>query len=192
MNWLAHAFLSKREGEFRLGNLLADLVKGRDRAGMSAGFLEGVRMHWRIDAFADWHPVVHRSRARIGDGFPHARGILVDVFYDHFLAVEWERYAREPLDAFTARLYEEMRGYESSLPEQIRPFAEGMVRDDLLGSYRRVEGIEAALRRLSLRLLSRTGRDLGLERGVGVLVSDFERLRGDFVEFFPQLQGHLL
>src|SRR5262249_24110257 len=79
---------------FRLGNLLADLVKGRDRASMSPAFLEGVRQHHAIDVFTDAHQTVHRSRARIGGDFPHATGILVDVFYDHFLALDWEQCRR--------------------------------------------------------------------------------------------------
>jgi acyl carrier protein phosphodiesterase len=80
LNWLAHALLSKPDIEFRPGNLLADLVKGRDRAAMSVAFLDGVRHHQAIDALTDAHPTVHRSRARIGGDYRHATGILVDVF----------------------------------------------------------------------------------------------------------------
>jgi hypothetical protein len=40
VNWLAHAFLSRPDIEFHLGNLLADLVKGRDRSAMTPAFLE--------------------------------------------------------------------------------------------------------------------------------------------------------
>src|SRR5215831_13515757 len=102
MNWLAHAFLSKPDIEFCLGNLLAYLIRGRDRMAMTAAFLQGVRQHQAIDAFTDSHPVVQRSRARIS-GYRHATGILVDVFYDHFLARDWNRHSTEPLEAFTAR-----------------------------------------------------------------------------------------
>jgi acyl carrier protein phosphodiesterase len=191
VNWLAHAFLSRPDVEFRLGNLLADLVRGRDRATMSAAFLDGVRRHQAIDAFTDAHPAVHRSRARIGGDFRHATGILVDVFYDHFLALDWERYSAEPLDEFTARLYADIRAHPVQLPAEARAAVERMLRDDRLGSYRRLDGVEAALRRVSLRIAARTGRDLGLERGVSELVANFEELRGDFAEFFPQLQAHV-
>jgi acyl carrier protein phosphodiesterase len=191
VNWLAHAFLSKPEIDFRLGNLLADLVKGRDRAAMSAGFLAGVRHHQRIDAFTDFHPVVHRSRARVGGDYRHATGILVDVFYDHFLAIDWGLYSAEPLDAFTARLYADIRAGMYSFPEEAQAALERMMRDDRLGSYRRLDGIEGSLRRVSLRLAARTGRDLGLERGVSELVANFDGLRTDFAEFFPQLQAHV-
>jgi acyl carrier protein phosphodiesterase len=191
VNWLAHAFLSEPDVEFRLGNLLADLVKGRDRAGMPAAFLEGARRHQAIDVFTDAHPAVHRSRSRIGGDFRHATGILVDVFYDHFLALDWERYAPEPLEAFTARLYADIRARPFQLPTEARAALERMMSDDRLGSYRRLDGIEAALRRVSLRLQARTGRDLGLERGVSELVAHFGGLRADFDEFFPQLRVHV-
>ena len=190
VNWLAHAFLSKPDIEFRLGNLLADLVRGRDRAAMPAGFLEGVRHHQAIDAFTDSHPTVHRSRARIGGDFHHATGILVDVFYDHFLALDWERYSAESLEAFTARLYSDIRTGTVQFPEEARAALERMINEDRLGSYRRLDGIEASLRRVSLRLAARIGRDLELERGVSELIANFEGLRGDFAEFFPQLVAH--
>lgn len=191
MNWLAHVLLSKPDIEFRLGNLLADLVKGRDRAAMSAAFLDGVRQHQAIDAFTDTHPTVHRSRSRIAGDFQHATGILVDVFYDHFLAIDWERYSAEPLDVFTVRLYADIRAHPVLLPAEAQAAVERMLREDRLGSYRRLDGIEESLRRVSLRLAARTGRDIGLERGLSELVANFEGLRGDFAEFFPQLQGHV-
>lgn len=190
MNWLAHALLSKPDIEFRLGNLLADLVKGNARAAMSAAFLEGVRHHQKIDAFTDSHPTVHRSRARIGGDFRHTTGILVDVFYDHFLALNWGQYSAEPLEAFTARVYGDIRVGMTQFPEEARAALERMIGEDRLGSYRRLDGIEASLRRVSLRLAARIGRDLGLERGISELVAHFEELRGDFSEFFPQLQAH--
>ncbi len=189
MNWLAHVFLSPPDIEFRLGNLLADLVKGPDRAAMSPEFLAGVRRHQAIDAFTDTHPVVHRSRARIGSDFHHATGILVDVFYDHFLALDWDRYSHQPLDEFTASLYADIGAHPIRLPAQAQAAVERMLSDDRLGSYRRLDGIEASLRRVSLRLAERTGRDFGLERGVSELVANFEGLRGDFAEFFPQLEA---
>ncbi|HEX4606743.1 MAG TPA: ACP phosphodiesterase [Urbifossiella sp.] len=191
MNWLAHVFLSKPDIEFRLGNLLADLVRGRDRTGMSAGFLDGVLRHQAIDGFTDAHPVVHRSRGRIGGGYRHATGILVDVFYDHFLALGWDQYSAEPLDAFTTRLYADIRAHPLPLPAEARTAVERMLADDRLGSYRRLDGIETALRRVSLRLAARTGTDIGLERGVSELVANFEGLRTDFAAFFPELRAYV-
>jgi acyl carrier protein phosphodiesterase len=120
MNWLAHVFLSEPDVEHRLGNLLADLVKGRDRLGMSAGFLRGTKTHQAIDAFTDSHPVAGRSRARISDEHGRFAGILVDVFYDHLLAVSWGRYCPQPLEEFTAEFYAAIGDRRLALPDEAR------------------------------------------------------------------------
>src|SRR5262249_49426386 len=75
MNWLAHVFLSESTLEFRLGNLLADIVRGAEREAMSVEFQRGARRHQAIDAFTDAHPVVRRSRARIGSGQRRFSGV---------------------------------------------------------------------------------------------------------------------
>jgi acyl carrier protein phosphodiesterase len=191
VNWLAHAFLSEPDVEFRLGNLLADLVKGRDRAGMSPGFLRGVQCHQSIDSFTDFHPIVHRSRARIGEGYRLVTGILIDVFYDHFLALDWDRYSAERLESFTARVSADIRAHPISLPEEARGALDRMLLDDRLTSYRSIEGIEVTLRRVSMRLAARTGREFALENAVSELRANFDALRSDFAEFFPLLQAHV-
>lgn len=188
MNWLAHAFLSTPDVEFRLGNLLADMIRGRERAAMPARFLEGVRHHQAIDAFTDTHSIVYRSRTRLGGRFGHASGILIDIFYDHFLALNWERYSHEPLDEFTSKLYRDMRSGLPCFPKDARQAMHQIADDDRLGAYRRLEGIEDSLRLVSRRLARRIGRDLGLERGVEDLVDDFNGFQDDFDQFFPALR----
>jgi acyl carrier protein phosphodiesterase len=190
VNWLAHAFLSTADAEFRLGNLLADMIRGRDRAAMPARFLEGVRHHQAVDAFTDTHRLVFRSRARIGGRFGHANGILVDIFYDHFLALDWDRYASEPFEAFTARVYDDMRKGIPSFPDDAKMAMKQLANDDRLGAYRRLDGIKDSLGRVSRRLAKRIGCDLALERGIDELVENFDGLRQDFTEFFPELQRH--
>src|SRR5262245_63093143 len=105
MNWLAHLFLSEPDPGYRLGNFFANLIKGKARQALPPNLRRGVACHQVIDAFTDFHPFVHRSKRRVGE--PHGRyaGILVDVFYDHFLARDWARYADVPLEQFTAEVY---------------------------------------------------------------------------------------
>ena len=159
MNWLAHLFLSEPDVEHRLGNLLADVVKGKARAALPPGVLRGIACHQAIDAFTDSHPVVYRSKRRIGEEHGRFAGILIDIFYDHFLARDWSRYAAMPLEQFTAEVYTSFRGYVTGdLPEEARELLARMSEGDQLGSYRALGGIEAALRRLSRRLEARLGR----------------------------------
>jgi acyl carrier protein phosphodiesterase len=192
MNWLAHLLLSEPEVEFRLGNLLADLVKGKARAALPPGVRRGIACHQAIDAFTDAHPVVSRSKRRIGEEHGRFAGILVDVFYDHFLARDWLRYASMPLDDFTAEVYASFHAYASAtLPAEAISLLPGLSEGDLLGSYRRVAGIEAALRRLSRRLEVRLGRSFALEQAVEELQTHYDAFGRDFAEFFPELHAHV-
>ncbi|MET0533530.1 MAG: ACP phosphodiesterase [Steroidobacter sp.] len=188
MNWLAHVFLSEPDVEFRLGNLLADIVRGEELRRMSAGFQRGAQKHKRIDAFTDSHPVVKRSRTRISRDYRRFSGVLVDVFYDHLLATSWNAYSPIVLDAFTAKFYADIESSRMELPSSARVTLDRIIRHDLLGSYRRIEGVERSLRRISAYLSSRWRREFELERGVTDLIAQREGFEADFAEFFPQLQ----
>ena len=189
MNWLAHVFLSDPDVEFRLGNLLADIVRGEELRRMSAAFQRGAQKHKQIDAFTDSHPVVKRSRARVSPEFRRFSGVLVDVFYDHLLATNWNTYSPIVLDAFTAKFYADIESSHIELPSSARVTLDRIIRHDLLGSYRRTEGVERSLRRISAYLSSRWNREFELERGVAALIAHRAGFDADFNEFFPQLRA---
>ncbi len=191
MNWLAHVFLSEPNVEFQLGNLLADVVRGAQREAMSVEFVRGAACHKAIDAFTDAHPIVKRSRSRIGREHRRFSGVLVDVFYDYFLARDWARYSPLALEAYTADFYARAGAHPIELPPDARTMLDRIVRYDLLGSYARVEGVERALRRLSTYLGSRWRKQFALERSVRDLLDHEAAFASDFNEFFPALQAHV-
>ena len=117
MNWLAHVLLSDDHIEFRMGNLLADTIKGADRKAMPLEFQRGLKQHQQIDSFTDSHPIVHKSCSRIGDGYRRFSGILVDIFYDHYLAINWKTYCAIPLKTFTTALYADILACPLDLPK---------------------------------------------------------------------------
>jgi len=191
LNWLAHVFLSEEDVEQRLGNLLADLVRGADRTAMSAGFLLGVRRHRAIDSYTDAHAVVRRSRMRIGAEHRRFSGVLVDVFYDYFLATNWLRYSSQTLQDFTSDFYADVRAHPLELPDAARTTLDRIIRYDLLGAYRTLDGVEQSLRRLSRGLTARWRREFTLERAVADLRTHEAELADDFAAFFPALQAHV-
>lgn len=191
MNWLAHTFLSAPQIDFQLGNLLADVVRGDDRAAMGEGFLRGAECHKAIDAFTDSHPVVARSRARLGAGYRRFSGVIMDVFYDYLLATQWERHADEPLTSFVSRFYAAASITPLHLPVIARETLERIIRHDSLGSYREVDGVRRALRRISTYLSGRWHRPFSLEDSIPELIRHQDAYATDFAEFFPQLRNHV-
>ena len=108
-------------------------------------------MHRRIDSFTDAHPVHRASRNRIAGGRRRFAGIIVDLSYDHFLGLRWERHAVLPLDEFTAQVYAALARHHALLPPRLARISPRMIAEDWLGSYRDLEALGRALDGIATR-----------------------------------------
>jgi acyl carrier protein phosphodiesterase len=187
MNWLAHLLLSEPTDEFRIGNLLPDMVPLNGLTGLPPGFLRGVNCHRRIDAFTDAHPVVRRSIGRLESRHRRFGGIIVDLFYDHFLAQDWAAYSRLPLERFTEEVYAAFVRQRRWIPAPAVPVLEAMSEGNWLCSYREREGVRIALNRIGARL--KKPQQLG--EAVADLELHHDALLGDFQQFLPELLAHV-
>lgn len=190
MNWLAHVYLSPASVHYRLGNLLADAMKGRAWVGAPAETLAGMERHREIDRFTDGHPVFLRSRDRLGER-GYLRGIVVDLVYDHCLSKNWRQFCGQDLQPFLDQFYEEALAAVEQYPVDARRFVRAIVESGRLGSYASLAGIESAMRRMDQRLSPRL---LRRETTLGLLPAverELAFLEEDFMEFFPQLQARV-
>ena len=187
MNYLAHLYLADGTDESLVGSLLGDFVKGDDHHGYSVGIRRAILIHRKIDAYSNAHHVYRRSKRRIHSSYRHTKSILVDLFYDHFLARDWDTYADEPLPHFSRRVYRALRAHQDILPPRLQSILTKMAADNWLLSYREVTNIGLALAGLSLRLTRRNE----LARGLEELRRNYTGLEGDFRSFFPQLVDYV-
>ncbi len=187
MNHLAHALLAERAGVSVAGSFAGDFVHGRlDGAGLLGAFapdlLEGVRFHRAVDSFTDAHPGVARAAARFGPPYRRWAGVLVDVWFDHLLARKWDAHHREPLEAFAARVADELRSRRGELPARSHPFLDFLLRENLLVAYREEEGAFRALEGMARRIprVNPLGSASAAIRPLGA------ELEADFDAFFPE------
>ena len=184
MNYLAHLHLGGERPEQLLGSLYGDFVKGPLAGQWPAPIEASIRLHRRIDVFTDGHPLIVAARAR----FPAARrrysGILIDLFFDHCLALHWQRFAAQPLDEFTGQVYRVLAA-EPALPPRLAMIAPRMAAQDWLGSYRDFAVLEQVLRGMQRRL----SRPEGLAGALAELEQLYQPLSEDFLAFYPQLQA---
>jgi len=187
LNYLAHLLLAEPTPAGRVGNLLGDFVKGGALHALPSALQRGVLLHREIDVFTDSHPVVRRSRRRLGDGYHLVRPLMIDLFYDHFLARSWERFSDLPLAVFAAEVYAALARYEPHLPERLRRALPRMRDQDWLSMYRELGGVERALQGMARRLR----RPTRIGEGLAALQASYDPLRADFLEFFPALRAHV-
>jgi acyl carrier protein phosphodiesterase len=105
--------------------------------------------------------------------------------------LNWERFCPQPLESFNAEFYAAVRAHPIALPADARSAVAYIVDGDRLTSYRSMDGIQLALRRLSKRLSTRFSKRIELDHAIPDLKANFEGIQRDFFEFFPALQKHV-
>ena len=184
MNYLAHLHLGGDAPAQLLGSLYGDFVKGPLAGQWPADIEAAIRLHRRIDVFTDSHPLQLQARARFPAERRRYAGILLDVFFDHCLALNWAEYAAEPLPIFTGRVYQVLNT-EPRLPERLALIAPRMAAQDWLGSYREFAVLEQVVGGIQRRL----SRPQGLEGAMPELQRLYQPLLADFQQFYPELQA---
>ena len=183
MNYLAHLYLSEPNDDAWLGSLLGDFVKGPLDGRYGEDITRAIALHRKIDSFTDAHPVVLRSKSRVSADRRRYAGIMIDMFYDHFLAKYWHEFRDEPLGEFSARIYAILGQRHALLPERLQQMAPHMAQWNWLGSYAEVGSICTALNRMGQRLT----RENRLLNSTDELVANYEQLEADFRAFLPEV-----
>jgi len=187
MNWLAHLHLPEPTPACRLGSILPDFVSITALTGLPPEFQRGIQRHRQIDAYTDAHPIFRRSIQRLGPPFRRFGGILIDIYYDHFLARDWATFADTKLPDFAAEFYASFDTHWTDIPADARPRLQAMRAHNLLCSYREMDGISKVLTCIGGRLR----RPFDLAASISILERDYDTFRTDFHEFFPQLRGQI-
>lgn len=187
MNYLAHIYLSGTDHELLLGNFIADAVKGRQAERYEPGVAKGIYLHRLIDTFTDTHPVVAETKARLRPKYRKFSPVVADMYFDHFLARNFEQYAREPLPDFVQRAYTLIGQHYGLLPAPVQHMFTYMRRQNWLESYAELEGIGQALAGMSRR----TSFVSGMETAAGELEEQYDLYLADFQAFFPELERYV-
>jgi acyl carrier protein phosphodiesterase len=185
MNFLAHAALSGNNEKILVGNFIADFVKGKAALQQFDNEIQnGILLHRVIDAFTDTHPTVALSKDRLRVKYRHYSGVIIDVFYDHFLARNWMNFHSVPLEVFADSVYSIVDNHIDVVPEAVKNFFPYMKRGNWLLNYARIDGIARALTGMSRR----TPYESKMDESINELIQFYDEFEKEFQLFFPLLQ----
>lgn len=183
MNFLAHTYLSGGNEEIIVGNFMGDYVKGKNYLLFPEQVKKGILIHRDIDSFTDMHEVTRRSKQRLASRYHKYAGIIIDIFYDHFLASLWDSYSTLPLSDFVIRTYDLLKRNYKVLPDSIKRWLPTFLENNWMMAYTTVEGIELVLERMS----ANTSLPDHSAFAVEVLRNEYSVFMEDFLEFFPTI-----
>ena len=183
MNTLAHLYLSGNDPELILGNFIGDSVRGGEFSQLDERVQEGVRLHRKIDRFTDQHPIFRQICSLMRADFGRYCTVVADVFLDHFLARDWERF-----EDYTRWIHQILAERIDTCPERSRRYFEYLSTTDTLLHNRSTAGISRTL----LQMAKRARFNSGMENAGAVLRRQYPQLKEGFESFFPELVRYTL
>lgn len=183
MNYLAHIYLSYNNPEISIGNFIADAIKGSKYKSYPPEIQKGILLHRNIDTFTDQHDIVKRSKRRLHKRYNHFAGVIIDIFYDHFLAKNWKEYSDVDLLDFTQDFYKLLDSRFEELPPRIQEMVPYLKRYNWLYNYQSFEGMTDVLNGMNRR----TGNISHMNLAIHDLKEHYDLFHEDFKSFFEDI-----
>lgn len=187
INFLAHLYLSGNGDKIKVGNFIGDFVKGSQFQEFHPEIILGIQLHREIDMYTDNHRIVALSKDKLRARYRHYAGVVVDMFYDHFLASNFDLYSKVPLHEFAQTSYRLLQKYWDVIPPKGQNMLPYMIKGNWLLGYAQKEGIHRALTGLSRRTRFESHLDMAIQD----LTKHYDTFEQEFHNFFPQIIHHI-
>ncbi|MGC6403302.1 MAG: ACP phosphodiesterase [Flavobacteriaceae bacterium] len=184
MNYLAHIYLSGDDPGVQIGNFIADGVKGNHYLDYPLDWQKGILLHRSIDGFTDGHPIFKKHARQLFPVHRHYSRVIVDLFYDHFLAANWPQFSTQSLAVFSQRFYQLLTIHQSQLPERFGPLVGAMQKHNWLSQYASLTGLRTILHQMS----QRAKFPCAMNDAVDDLEAAYTHYEKDFFSFFSDLE----
>jgi len=183
MNFLAHIYLSFEDDEITIGNFIADSIRGNKFKHLPDRVQKGILLHREIDTYTDAHPIARLSSKRLHQNYSHYSRVIVDIFYDHFLAKNWQQYSDTPLGIFADKFYDLLEDNFTILPDGTKRMIPYMISDNWLLNYAQMDGIGRVLNGMNRR----TNNKSKMNYAIIDLEKNYEAFEVEFTAFFNEL-----
>lgn len=187
MNFLAHIYLSADDKQLQIGNFIGDYVKGNKYLEYPEKIKDGILLHRDIDYYTDNHALVKEAKVYFRKLYGLYSGILVDMFFDHFLAKDWDNYHRSSLNKFCSDFYFNLVKHYKHLPKRVQYFSPFLIQNNRLMSYNSVDGIQSALK----LMVNYTSLPDKTDEAISILKDNYASLNNLFDVFIKDLISHV-
>lgn len=186
MNFLAHIYLSGNNDMLKIGNFMADSIRGHHYLDYPDEIRKGILLHRYIDTFTDAHPIYRKSKHRLHEKYGHYSGVIMDIVYDHFLAKNWSNYSNEKLENYADNFYKLLQDNYEILTEKIQKMMPYMIARNWLVSYANLDGLEMILFQMDYR----TKHRVHMQEAIVEVKQFYTEFEEEFTLFFEELQQH--
>ncbi|CAN5715240.1 acyl carrier protein phosphodiesterase [soil metagenome] len=189
MNYLAHAYLSFNDPSIVTGNMISDVIKGKQKFDYPPAIQKGIMLHRAIDEFTDAHEVTRQAKMYFKIPYRLYAGAFVDIVYDHFLANDKNQFINEKsLYTFSQATYSILDNNMDILPPKFLYMLPYMKEQNWLYGYRLKEGIEKSF----IGMVQRAAYLSDATEAYNLFIKYYDELSQCYNEFFPELKDFTL
>ncbi len=185
MNYLGHMILSGEDKNILLGNFIGDHISNKTLHRYSQSVQEGIHLHRAIDFYTDSHPKSRALRAILFDQYRHRSRVILDLFYDHFLAVHFKQFHPLTLPVYVQKVYDKLQRQLGLMPTSAKYYFLAMKKYGWLEGYASTEGI-----RLVLNQMSRRKNIKRMGNAVDLLNDDYSYFKDTALDFLEDVIDH--
>lgn len=188
MNFLGHSYFKGSSPLFLVGNVCGDFYKGLPKKlDLPAEMIEGVKFHRRLDIVTDSTSAVAKAKLQLSK-YGRYSGIILDIFYDHFLAVNWKKLHDLPLEIYSKEVYIAITDSYQYIPLKSRKAVDHMIGEDWFISYRDLDFLYKTLKRVSNRI----SKENNIEDSIYDLKNNYDFFQKNFFEFWNELNKSII
>jgi len=189
MNYLAHAALSYQYPEITIGNLIGEHIRGRHFDHLPNDIALGVQLHRQIDSVFDNLPAIINLRQEFAQGRRRFSGIIIDFWFDHWLANNWDNQLSnqfdQSLEQFQQTINHWITDHWQWVPDSQKRFLNYLMSQDLFLKYRSMSQITHNVSLVAKRLK----RGEKLHECLEQIKTDYKQPPHDvFLEIFSDMQ----
>ncbi len=187
MNFLAHIYLSKNSNDITIGNFIADYVKGSEFNKYPKGIKNGILLHRKIDYFTDNHTIVKEDKKLFAGRYHKYAGVITDILYDHFLAVNWNHFSEFDFDMYIANVYDLLEQNIKIVPDPMQQIIPRFIKNNWLKAYQTPEGIKSVF----IGMSKSTSLPDETDYAMHIFNNHYNELKHHFHQFFPSLVDYI-
>lgn len=188
MNFLAHIYLSGDNDLIKIGNFMADSIRGNNYLDYTDELRKGILLHRAIDTFTDAHPIYRKSKHRLHEKYGHYSGVIMDIVYDHYLAKNWSKYSNEKLEDYAETFYNLMEDNFDILTDKVQKMLPTMKKQNWLVCYASLSGLEMILFQMDYR----TKHRVNMQEAIVEVQEFYTEFETEFTLYFKELEQHCL
>jgi acyl carrier protein phosphodiesterase len=183
VNFLAHVYLSGSNMQLAIGNLIADRIKGKKINLLTPEIRAGVILHRDIDHFTDHHHIFRECVNKLFPKYRHYSRVIVDMYLDHFLALNWAYFHTIPLNDYSNNFYKELERKSPEFTDDIQKFIKALIKYNWFKYYGSLSGLQDILNQME----KRTKFPSNLAASIQELKQNYEYFQSHFFQFMKEI-----